>query len=445
MVLIIIRPATPMAAAIYHSKINTKISEDYMKKLILSVVCICLMSQLALAGNLNPTTPPTAGTMKPLDEVEPRTPITSVPYTISQSGSYYLTKNLTSTGTAITISADNVTIDLCGFTLTGPGSGATYGIYINMVRKNIEIHHGTIKNFGYDGIASDAGTGDCRIIGVQLMGNKRHGIYLSDGIHDIVKDCTVYDNGGSFAGNVYGIYIAINSTAVGNKVHSNGSWATGNVYGIIADDNCTVTGNTVHGIGLNAVGTVNGIKTKVSSSIIGNTVRTVSGIGIVSTSMCQILENRVTGNSGGISSGDYGIISRNVISQNASYGISAGDYVMITDNNVSNNQGSGITCTGGYITKNTVSQNNTSAAVGQGGIVVSKHSQVKENTLEGNAKNNIYIGAFRNSIEGNVMSGSDYGINFAGTGNVYINNRATCNGTNYNAAGNTDGGGNISF
>ncbi|MBA7679146.1 hypothetical protein ES703_87429 [subsurface metagenome] len=37
--------------------------------------------------------------IKTLDEVEPRIPISSVPYTISESGSYYLTGDLTYTTT----------------------------------------------------------------------------------------------------------------------------------------------------------------------------------------------------------------------------------------------------------------------------------------------------------------------------------------------------------
>ena len=44
--------------------------------------------------------------------------------TISKPGSYKLVNNLTftgTTGTCLLISADNVTIDLAGFTITGPG------------------------------------------------------------------------------------------------------------------------------------------------------------------------------------------------------------------------------------------------------------------------------------------------------------------------------------
>ncbi|MBU4448351.1 MAG: hypothetical protein KKD99_07175, partial [Proteobacteria bacterium] len=51
------------------------------------------------------------------------TKITSVPYTISSPGFYYLGGNLTysGTGSAISVDADNVTLDLMGFSLTGAG------------------------------------------------------------------------------------------------------------------------------------------------------------------------------------------------------------------------------------------------------------------------------------------------------------------------------------
>lgn len=49
--------------------------------------------------------------------------ITSLPYTISSPGFYYITKDLTTTthGHGIHIQADNVTIDLMGFSLIGQG------------------------------------------------------------------------------------------------------------------------------------------------------------------------------------------------------------------------------------------------------------------------------------------------------------------------------------
>ena len=60
--------------------------------------------------------------------------------------------------------------------------------------------------------------------------------------------------------------------------------------------------------------------------------------------------------------------------------------------------------------------------------------------------NNIIVAGSANSIEENLITNSTNGINFQGTGNYFDNNRAAGNTTDYaNTAGNTDGGGNVSF
>lgn len=82
-------------------------------------------------GNLTPPGAP-APTMKSLDQMEARTPITntSSTFTITQPGSYYQTHNPTApTGDGIDNYAADVTLDLNGFTIASTAPVATgYGI-----------------------------------------------------------------------------------------------------------------------------------------------------------------------------------------------------------------------------------------------------------------------------------------------------------------------------
>ena len=89
------------------------------------------------------------------------TEIKSLPYTIENEGFYYLKKNLVVGNTyaaALTINADNVTLDLLGNMIKGPGKTSNVlNVGISVVgHQGIEIRNGVLTEFGGYGIYSDS-------------------------------------------------------------------------------------------------------------------------------------------------------------------------------------------------------------------------------------------------------------------------------------------------
>ena len=125
-----------------HMKTSTKMTLGA----VLWTAMILHPSTLIAQGSLTPPGAP-APTMKTLQQVEPRVPISSAPFTITQPGSYYLTTNLTlSGGDAITIATSGVTLDLNGFTISStanPASGTA--ILLSDALKNVAILNGHIQ------------------------------------------------------------------------------------------------------------------------------------------------------------------------------------------------------------------------------------------------------------------------------------------------------------
>jgi hypothetical protein len=161
------------------------------------------------------------------------TKITSVPYTISNPGFYFLGGNLTYSDTyyAIIVNADNVTLDLMGFRLSHPGPLAVgTGIYA-YGRYNVEIRNGTVSGFEYGVSCSGA---QHRVSNVRAISNRLN-IGLI-GKNHLVNAC----NGSNGQKGIY-----VGSGTITNSVASN-NWeygiefdGPGSLIGNIANDNGT--------------------------------------------------------------------------------------------------------------------------------------------------------------------------------------------------------------
>jgi hypothetical protein len=145
------------------------------------------------------------------------TKITSVPYSIKASGFYFLTGNLTldsnQGGSAIYVDANDVTIDLMGFSLSYAGSLWSVGVYMGD-RTNVELRNGTVRGFTQAGIMGNEPGSNHRVVNVRALDNiGGHGILLR-GSSNLVKNCTASNNVAGFiivSGNISDCVAASNT------------------------------------------------------------------------------------------------------------------------------------------------------------------------------------------------------------------------------------------
>ncbi len=116
-------------------------------------VSLVLASSAFAQGALTPPGAP-APSMKTLDQIEPRTPlgtpgvVTTSTIVISQPGSYVLVGPVTvASGDGITINADNVTLDLNGFTVSSTANPRA-GSGVASANTGIVVRNGVVDGAG---------------------------------------------------------------------------------------------------------------------------------------------------------------------------------------------------------------------------------------------------------------------------------------------------------
>ena len=174
-----------------------------MNKLVPTLTCgIALLGMAvttAYAGDLDP--PPDAfgvggqpkSHMKTMNEIEPRQHILSLPYIITNSGAYYLAKNMSgnSNSVGIEIKCSDVQVDLRGFALTGT-DGSGDAIKVVGTNQNIIIRNGAIRQwdgFGINGPNADDGA----VIDVKTSRCGLGGILYGEGA--MITRCSAFGNG----------------------------------------------------------------------------------------------------------------------------------------------------------------------------------------------------------------------------------------------------------
>lgn len=308
-------------------------NKESIIRIATGLLLITLNSELSRAFAQGSLTPPGAPgpTMKTLAQIEPRTPISSAPFTISQPGSYYLTTNVTvSSGDAITIAIDNVTLDLNGFTIssTRPVATSDTAILLTASRRNIAIYNGHISSgvtnsaagvFGGGGFAngiyytSGYPPYNTRVKDVSVGGVLDGGIDLAPENSTVVESCTVLVAGsyGIYADSISdstalncGIEAIIASTA--HNCYGTGV-GSGQGLGAATADNCFgfSYGN---GIGLEVGGTANNCWGQSSGSgygLVATAANNCYGVSATGTGLFSSTANNCYGGSGGSGYGIY--------------------------------------------------------------------------------------------------------------------------------------------
>jgi hypothetical protein len=387
--------------------------------------------------------------MKTLEQIEPRKPISALPFTINTPGSYYLTTNLTGSGgnSGIIISADNVTLDLAGFALIGVANSLD-GVRATGTRYNLRVHNGTVSAWRQDGVDALAAE-NSHFENLRISGSTGAG--LKSGFGCSITQCKADGNGGtgiiaddeSTLMECTATYNRQDGISVGEGCVVKNCLASGNsTNGIVTGDDCTIKDCTAS----RNAGT--GVVAGAGCTLVGCSAGVNSGPGISTGGASTIQSCTARGNfEHGILPAYGSTVSDCIADDNGMIGIYGGDGDTIKGCTTSFNGGNGIDVNFGAQIKDCSSDAN-----GGSGIRVAADCQVVGNTCRRHAQGAgiVAFGLVQrsgdNRIESNNVTDNNVGIQVAAAaegadkGNLIIKNSAAGNTTNYNIpAGNKVG------
>jgi parallel beta-helix repeat protein len=378
------------------------------------------------AGPLSPPAGPIAPTHKTLTEVEPRIAVndTNTPgvggtavYKITAPGSYYLTGNVAATAgkNAIGIYANNVTLDLNGFTVEG--IAASVGAAIVIVgdssnpsgdpRGNVTIKNGTVRGSGGSGLAAQVGVNGLRLIGITCRNNANVGFSI-DGRAEL-QNCAAYDN-------------ASHGFSVGSDVVLSECIARGNggdefrAGAAAVFTNCVADNAGANGTGFNVgVGAAFSNCSAMNSQLDAG----FDSDGGSAFTNCSARGNGGAGFSGG---GDGNVLTGCTASENGAHGFVFTSATTIANCNAfSNGQHGALVTNGSTVTGSTFRGNGTD------GIRASNACVILNNSCYNNTGAGILVtGSGNTRIEGNTVTNNATGISVAG-GAIVVRNTASNN------------------
>jgi len=454
-----------------------------MRRNMLVMGWMVLSAGMALGqGSLTPPGEP-APTMKTLDEldaaianvaadvalVEPRVPISSSPIVLDESGSYYLTRNLTG---KVTVSADNISLDLMGFSIN-PASGNALEISSGAI-KNIRVHNGSITAPNASGIdfSTSAATANGCIENLRIYDCATYGIAVGSGF--IVRNIQVQGAGYAAIG-VYGNSHILDCSMTENQrglkvvgsgalIENNRVWgnvdnydfATGNQLNLLIceipeslDWPCSVklvgtlecTINDLNGItvaadnvtidmdGHTLVGSGSSSGSGIYQSSSFSNLRIFNGklinwkglgqAGVYAGQQSMLSNLHVEDNYIGIRTISRSVISSCILQGNAIDGINADHNCTISDCVASANGDDGISVDDACVITRCTTQYNSS-----GGIRVYHDCHVFGNTSDENHAG-IYVVGDDNRIESNNVTDNTLGLDIIYAGNLIVRNSAS--------------------